>query len=155
MACPAFPSNQTEERVYLPVRGQCVSAYLTCPGCGNVLIAHRLNRTQGVKRCGECDQVIMIGLTAFLLPSGPHSTPSDYALPPQSDPLQCARQRTRKRRVKALRELSLADPMPTIALERYSAGMAINRVVLVPAPQPESVSADQAESSNPTNPASE
>jgi len=136
-ACPAPVPHASNSQELLHPRGQCVSAHVTCPGCGRVLIAHRLTHTQGMKRCPDCDQVVLIGLTVFLLPPGPHSTPNDYSLPSQDAPLVHARRRTRKRRIAALGRLGLGDPMPQIALERYTAGMPINRVVVVPEPKSE------------------
>lgn len=65
--------------------------------------------------------------------------PSDYALPDGDKPLNAARRRTRKRRAVVLKSLGLGDTLPEIALQRYVAGQAINRVVVVPPPEaPES-----------------
>src|SRR6185369_7911294 len=134
MACPAIPTHQQEERALFPVRGQCISANVTCPGCGTAMKAYRLNLTSGIHRCIHCDTVMLIGLTVFLLPTNVHSIPTDYALPGKDAPLSHARRRTRKRRLLALRQLSLDDPMPLIAPQRYQRGEPINRVVVVQPP---------------------
>ena len=139
-------------------RGHPISVAYTCPGCGMLHMARRIDRRNGINTCHNCKTSVLFGICVFLLPHDPqgaHSLAPDSSLPPKERTMRGLRTRSRKARMAYLASLGLGDPMPQIAPQPYIPGNPINRVVLVPAPQPEAVSVDQVESSNPTNPVAE
>jgi len=137
MACPATPLQVNENAILLHPRGHAISVVYTCPGCGMIIIANRLNRRNGVNQCRECKLSVMIGLALYLLPLGPgasQSIASDYTLPPAERSMPALRRRTRKRRIAYLASVGLDPSMQPASLERYQRGSEINRVVVVQPP---------------------
>ncbi len=115
-------------------RGHTISAYLTCPGCGIIMFAKRLNLRNGVHQCSRCKLSVLIGLSVFVLPHGPDHgqlLAPDYSLPGKERTAMGLRSRSRRSRKQFLCSVGLDDPMPQIALERYC-GQPINSVTVVP-----------------------
>lgn len=118
-------------------RGGPISVVYTCPGCGIVIFAKRLNRRNGVHSCAECKTCVLFGLCLYLLPLGPtgaHYIVPDQSLPPKERTRNGVRTRSRKSRMAYLASLGLGDPMPQIALQAYQEGVPVNRVVRVSEP---------------------
>lgn len=135
MACPQEPPD--EEPIRYPIRGQVLSTRFTCPNCCYLITARQLDTRQGVHVCPNCSTVFRIGIHVLILPSGPSARQiisPDYTAAGKNKSLLYARLRSRKRRMKALIELGLADAMPEQLTSPWAPGEPINRVTIVREP---------------------
>lgn len=123
-----------DQPIRYPIRGQVLSTRFTCPNCCYLVSARELDKRQGVHVCPNCATVFRIGIHVLILPSGPSARQSiapDYTVAGKNKSLLYARLRSRKRRMKALAELGLADAMPEQLTSPWVAGEPINRVTVV------------------------
>lgn len=136
MACPEEPPETGSVRY--PIRGQVQACRFTCPACCYLISARELDRRQGVHVCPSCAAVFRIGIHVMLLPSGPSARQCispDYTAAGKHKSLLYARLRSRKRRMKALLELGLADAMPEQLTSTWEPGTPANRVTVVRDPR--------------------
>lgn len=122
----------------LPIRGYCVSAKFTCPGCGKILNAKNLHLMNGFIKCGQCHRVMIVSLKVWKVPPGIKASSikfPDYDLPPEEGTEPLRRRRTRTARKEALAELEMDDPLPILPHDRYQVGTMANSADLVGQPR--------------------
>lgn len=142
MSTTATGAQQLDSSKYVHPRGFSISSVFTCPVCSKIVQAHRVNIRNGMQTCSQCKTLFKVGIVLYVLPNMPGRTQylaPDESMPPAERTALGLRRRSRQRRTEYLAELSLADPMPQIAFNRFVRGEPINRVVVVPPPEaPES-----------------
>jgi hypothetical protein len=133
---PATRAQSVDMDNLVHPRGFAVSSVFTCPVCSHLVHAYRLNLQNGVKLCPQCHTHFKVGINLFILPRGPrgaYNIAPDESLPASERTRMGLRRRSRQRRAQYLAELSLADPVPTIACNRFL-GQPINSVTVVSEP---------------------
>ena len=123
-----------------PVKGYCVSAKFTCPGCGKLLDGRNIHRFNGVIRCGWCRRLLIVSLNVWRVAGrqGAASVMFPDSVLPAERQRDSRRHQSRRARVKMLRELGMADPMPDLPYEKYQNGMLGNTTGVVNLPDPDS-----------------
>jgi hypothetical protein len=119
-------------------RGYVSTCTFTCPKCGKLNRAYEINARQGIHYCSLCKSVFRIGLHIQVLPAGPfvqQNVPPDMATTRINRSLVFARLRSRRRRIKALVQLGLDDPLPEQPVSAWVPGEPINRVTIVRDPR--------------------